>query len=161
MTIFKELFEEKQRTILASNNLDRFVEAQSDKHSGYDIAFSEIKNGHKDSHWIWYIFPQLKGLGHSTFATYYGITDAEEARMFMNHKILGPRLREISQELLNHKGKPITTIVPPIDSIKICSCMTLFDAICPNDIFREVIKEFYNDESDSRTLEMLKEPKIS
>ena len=161
MTIFKELFEKKQRTILSSNNLDRFVEAQSDKRSGYDVAFSEIKNGHKDSHWIWYIFPQLKGLGHSAFATYYGIADVEEARMFLNHKILGPRLRMISQELLKHKEKSILTIVSPIDAMKIRSCMTLFDAICPNDIFREVLKTFYNDKSDERTLEMLKEPKLS
>lgn len=146
---------------LSSNNIKRFVEAQSDKYAGYDVAFSEIKNGHKDSHWIWYIFPQLKGLGHSSFASYYGIADAEEARMFLNHKILGSRLKEISKELLKHKEKSINTIVPPIDAMKIRSCMTLFDAICPNDIFREVLKTFYNDKSDYRTLKMLKEPNLS
>ena len=134
--------------------LQRFIEAQ-DNSLTYNVVLKEIQEGRKQSHWMWYIFPQLKGLGSSTNSLYYGLVDIEEAEAYLTHTILGRRLREITKALLNHCGKDITLITGDIDAIKLCSSMTLFDVISPNDIFNEVLKAFYESKSDEQTLQKL------
>lgn len=122
-------------------DLDRFLVAQE---SIYPIALEEMRNGMKKSHWIWYIFPQQKGLGHSYNSKYYGLDGIEEARQYLAHPILGARLREISEALLEHKGQDIYRIMgSDIDAIKLGTSMTLFDRISPNDVFDKVLREFY------------------
>ena len=123
-------------------DLDRFVEAQA--HS-YDIALREIKNGQKRSHWIWYIFPQRKGLGHSNNSKFYGLDGIEEATAYLAHPVLGARLREISEALLTHKGKRDIDVImgSHIDVVKLQSCMNLFNKVSPNDIFKQVLEAFF------------------
>ena len=135
-------------------NLNRFLEAQE---RDYADALREIKQGYKQSHWIWFIFPQLRGLGHSSMAEYYGIISIEEARAYLENPTLKNRLVEISTELLQHKGKSTAyEILGTIDAIKVRSSMTLFDQVMPNTIFAEVLDAFYNGERDEMTLELLK-----
>lgn len=133
-------------------NLNRFVRAQE---SCYKTALQEISNGEKQSHWIWFIFPQMKGLGHSSMAQNYGITSFDEAKAYLAHPILREHLIEITQALLMHKDKTAYDILGHIDAIKVRSCMTLFDLIEPNTIFAEVLDIFYNGERDKRTLAMI------
>jgi uncharacterized protein (DUF1810 family) len=135
-------------------HLQRFLDAQE---NDYADALREIKQGYKQSHWIWYIFPQMRGLGRSSMAEYYGISSIEEARAYLDHPILKARLIEISTALLQHKGKSAAyEILGTIDAIKVRSCMTLFDHIMPNAIFSEVLNAFYNSERDELTLNLLK-----
>ena len=143
------------KQIIPSNEIERFVQAQDDRICGYDAAFSEIQDGHKESYWIWYVFPQLRGLGHSAFTNYYGIGGIKEAEEYMSHKVLGKRLRDISNALMRHKDKAITAIVSPDDARRIRSCMTLFDVVCPNDVFGDVLDTFYGGERDGFTEMML------
>ena len=105
------------------NSLERFLEAQEHK---YDIALKEIRAGKKRTHWMWYIFPQVRGLGHSNMSYFYGISGYEEAQEYYRHPVLGPRLREITGVLLTHKGKSAEQIFGPIDAVKLRSSMTLF-----------------------------------
>lgn len=133
-------------------DIERFVEAQESPYAGYIQALKEIKTGRKVSHWIWYIFPQLLGLGHSRMSHFYGIADKAEAEAYLNHPILGPRLREISEALLTHADKSAEWILGDIDAQKVKSCMTLFDCIYPNEIFSEVLDFFYNGERDIRSM---------
>ena len=108
-------------------NLQRFLDAQE---NDYADALREIKQGYKQSHWIWFIFPQMRGLGRSSMAEYYGISSIEEARAYLDHPILKARLFEISTALLQHKGKSTAyEILGTIDAIKVRSSMTLFDHI--------------------------------
>ncbi len=139
----------------SSDDLERFIQAQSDKHSGYKVALSDITEGHMESLWIWYVFPQLRGLGHSAFSDYYGINGRKEAEEYLSHKVLGGRLREITGALLLHRNKTITAIVSPDVARKIRSCMTLFDVVCPNDVFKEALDIFFGGERDGFTLMML------
>lgn len=133
--------------------LERFIKAQN---TAYNIALNEIKNGRKRSHWIWYIFPQLKGLGHSYKSEYFGLNGIAEANAYLNHPILGMRLHEITVELLKHQDKTSVALMGShIDSIKLCSCMTLFDYLSPTDVFSQVIKCFYNGKRDGRTLKII------
>ena len=112
-----------------------------------------IQRGHKTSHWIWYIFPQLKGLGHSAYSQYYGLADTDEACAFLANSCLNERLREITSTLLTHKDRKIEHLMGSyVDALKLKSSMTLFDAISPNDIFAEVLKTFYNGEKDRNTM---------
>lgn len=133
-------------------NLERFLEAQ-DFFWGH--AFQEIQDGLKSSHWIWFIFPQLAILGHSKKSKLYGISGYDEAVAYLNHPILGERLRLITRALLTHQDKAISEIFDGVDVLKVRSCMTLFDAVSPNDIFDEVLKVFYNGISDKRTLDYM------
>lgn len=136
-------------------NLQRFLDAQK---NDYADALREIKQGYKQSHWIWFIFPQMRGLGQSSMAEYYGISSIEEARAYLDHPTLRARLIEISTALLQHKGKSTAyEILGTIDAIKVHSSMTLFDHIMPNSIFAEVLDAFYNSERDVMTLELLKQ----
>lgn len=125
-------------------DLDRFLKAQA---QDYETALMEIYDGEKESHWIWYIFPQLKGLGRSYNSEYYGLDGREEAEAYLNHPVLGARLREISQTLLQHQGKSIYSIMgSSIDVLKLKTCMQLFDSISPNDVFDEVLDAFFMNE---------------
>ena len=122
--------------------LDRFIDAQ--KHA-YETALNEIKNGRKLSHWIWYIFPQQKGLGHSHNSEFYGLEGVEEAAAYWAHPILGARLRETCEALLTHKDiRDIDFIMGSrIDVLKLQTCMNLFNKVAPNDIFKEVLNAFF------------------
>ena len=122
--------------------LDRFVDAQK---TSYEKALKEISNGEKTSHWIWYIFPQQKGLGHSHNSEFYGLEGVEEAAAYWAHPILGPRLREICEVLLTHKGKDIDYIMKSrVDVMKLQTCMNLFNKVAPNDVFKKVLEAFFN-----------------
>lgn len=130
-------------------NLARFHEAQD---SFYQRALQEIMQGYKWSHWMWFIFPQIKGLGQSYASRFYAISSVDEAKAYLEDVVLGYRLREISAELLKHSGKNIDSILGGIDSMKLKSSMTLFDAVSPDDVFAEVLNAFFDGERDRNTL---------
>ena len=138
---------------IENTGLQRFIEAQNDS---YDQALKEIINGRKLTHWIWYIFPQIKGLGFSYNSEYYGITSLQEAKDYLENELLRKRLFEITESLLMHKGKDIESIMGDIDALKLKSSMTLFDAVQPGSIFGEVLDEFYGGERCRRTLEKIR-----
>ena len=140
---------------MANYDLQRFITAQEQSYDGYKQALSEMQQGRKTSHWIWYIFPQIKGLGHSYMSNYYGISCLEEAQEYLSNEVLSARLREITNALLSHKEKTSKEILGDVDSWKVRSCMTLFDAVCPDNIFREVLNQFYDGKSCQRTLRKL------
>lgn len=123
--------------------------------NSYPDALAEIRLGRKRTHWVWYIFPQLRGLGYSHNAHFYGISGRDEARLYLQHPVLGTRLREISRALLQHRGSAAVEILGSIDALKVCSSMTLFDAISPNDVFAEVLSSFYGDSRCERALSLL------
>ena len=123
------------------HSLERFVDAQERM---YEMALAEVKSGKKLSHWIWYIFPQLKGLGESYNSHYYGIDDLEEARAYLQHPVLGTRLREITLTLLQHQEKRAVEIFGIIDALKVSSCMTLFNEVAEDDLFSQVLDIFYH-----------------
>lgn len=133
-------------------NLNRFLKAQE---GSYSAALQEIEEGLKTSHWIWYIFPQLAILGHSYNSKYYGLSGYDEAEAYLNHPILGERLRNITKVLLTHKGAALHDIFGYPDDIKVCSCMTLFDAVSPNDVFDEVLHSFPDARADKTTLDWM------
>ena len=118
-------------------SLDRYIKAQKDD---YELAKNEIKTGKKISHWMWYIFPQIKGLGQSETSKYYEIRDLEEAKAYLNDDILGNRLLELVKILLDINTNNIVDIFGEIDSIKLKSCMTLFDYVSDNNIFDKVFE---------------------
>lgn len=149
-----DIFRKKEQ-VYNPNNIERFIEVQD---KDYEIALSEIRSGRKRSHWIWYIFPQLKGLGRSAYAQHYGINGKDEAEAYLSHKKLGGRLREITQALLNVDGKGAQEIFGEIDAMKVRSSMTLFDAVCPNDIFAQVLEKYYNGSRCNITLNLLRDP---
>ena len=132
--------------------MERFIEAQ-ERH--YQLALTEVQAGKKQSHWIWYIFPQMRGLGRSYFAHMYGIRDREEAEEYLNHEVLGKRLREITATLLAHEERTAEEIFGDLDAMKVRSCMTLFDIISPNDIYAEVLNKFYDSKRCNLTIRML------
>lgn len=134
-------------------NLERFIKAQE---YDYKIALEEIRKGRKESHWIWYIFPQISSLGYSDMAKYYGINDLEEAKKYIDNEILGYRLIEISNELLKLNVKDLTYVLGNIDTLKVKSCMTLFELVSDNSVFSEVLEKYYNGERDERTLQLVK-----
>ena len=132
--------------------MERFIEAQ-ERH--YQLALTEVQAGKKQSHWIWYIFPQMRGLGRSYFAHMYGIRDREEAEEYFNHEVLGMRLREITAALLGHEERTAEEIFGDLDAMKVRSCMTLFDIISPGDMFSEVLRRFYSNTRCEITIAML------
>ena len=135
------------------NNLNRYIEAQS---YDYKRALKEIKNGKKETHWMWYIFPQIKGLGFSATSKFYEIQSIDEAISYLDNEILGPRLIEISNELFKLKSNNIIDILGPIDSLKLKSSMTLFSYISNNQIFNKVLEKYYNNELDINTINICK-----
>ena len=133
--------------------LDRFLDAQR---GDYAAALAEVRRGRKTSHWMWYIFPQIAGLGQSSTARYYSIRDLEEAREYYAHPVLGQRLREISGVLLDLRGSDPVAVFGGIDSMKLKSSMTLFAMAAPDDpIFQQVLDKYYGGEQDALTLRIL------
>ena len=130
-------------------DLERFVEAQN---LVYDMALREIKEGQKRGHWIWFIFPQIKGLGHSYNSEYYGISGTKEAKAYLEHPLLGARLREITQAILDCGNPSADDILGFPDVLKVRSCMTLFDMISPNDIFKQVLDKYYEGKPCDKTI---------
>ena len=130
-------------------DLERFVEAQE---MVYDMALREIKEGQKRGHWIWFIFPQIKGLGHSYNSEYYGISGTKEAKAYLEHPLLGARLREISQAMLDCVNPSADDILGFPDVLKVRSCMTLFDMVSPNDIFKQVLDKYYEGKLCDKTI---------
>ena len=133
--------------------LERFVKAQK---YDYDTALREIRSGRKRSHWMWYIFPQLQGLGYSSTAQYYGIRDLEEAQDYMEHPVLGPRLVEISEALLVLDTSDASAVMGYPDDLKLRSSMTLFELAAPGQpVFSRVLEKYYSGHRDRHTLELL------
>ena len=138
--------------MVSSNNVSRFIEAQENT---YSDALSEIKNGRKRTHWMWFIFPQIKGLGNTQMSVKYSINDINEAIFYINHPILGNRLKEITGELLKIKDKSALDIFGSPDDKKLKSCMTLFSIVSQDSIFLQVLSQFFNSEKDGKTLDII------
>ena len=138
--------------IVDKYNLNRFIEAQS---GVYHIALKELQDGRKRSHWMWYIFPQLKHLGHSYNAKFYGISGIEEAAAYLEYLILEQRIREVSNAILNLPTGDSVEVFGEIDSRKLKSSMTLFDFVLPNDIFARVLDKYFNGQRDNRTISII------
>lgn len=131
--------------------LERFRSAHE---RDYAIALQEIKAGRKQSHWMWYIFPQILGLGSSADAVYYAIQDWDEASRYWADPVLSDHMKEICGELLKLEGS-IEWILGYPDCLKLCSCMTLFWLVTGEPLFEDVLDQFYGGERDSRTIELL------
>lgn len=139
-----------------STDINRFVEAQDN--GIYERAFTEIKEGHKESHWIWYIFPQLKGLGRSYNSEFYGINDLNEAKEYLQHPVLGMRLKKITRAFMAHENLSAHEILGGIDARKVKSCMTLFSIAADSEedktLFQSVLDKYYDGKTDRRTTEI-------
>ena len=133
-------------------NLERFVLAQRNV---YSQALSEIIRGRKTSHWMWFIFPQVKGLGRSYESQLYGIGDLSEARAYLAHDVLGNRLRECVSTLLRIENRTALEIFGPIDEMKLRSSLTLFNAASEEVIFDQAIAKYFNGQTDDLTLGIL------
>ena len=134
-------------------DLSRFTKAQE---QDFKTAFKEIKNGRKMSHWMWYIFPQIQGLGKSSTSQYYGIKDLNEARAFINDPYLGGNLKKISMALLELEENNAVAIFGKPDDIKLKSCMTLFSCISENgSIFHKVLEKYFDGRQCKRTLSII------
>ena len=133
-------------------NLERFVSAQK---SAYPVAQLELHNGKKRSHWMWYIFPQLKQLGFSYNSKYYGISGLDEARAYLEHPELGKRLRELSEALLALDTNDAEEVFGSVDSLKLRSSMTLYDAVEADSVFARVLDKYFAGHRDPRTLALL------
>lgn len=136
-------------------DLDRFVKAQDSEMYNYADALNEIKAGHKQGHWIWYVFPQIKGLGHSYRSEFYGIASIEEAKAYLGHPILNKRLRDITQAFLNCNSSSAFNVLGFPDVLKVQSCMTLFDIVSPNDIYNDVLDKYYEGKRCEKTMSRL------
>jgi len=135
------------------NDLERFTEAQE---RDYQKALAEIKSGRKSSHWMWYIFPQIAGLGFSSTSKFYAIKDKKEAENYLAHPTLGARLVEISNALLEIEGKTANQIFGSPDDAKLKSSMTLFGALREtNPVFQRVLDKYFGGAKDRRTLGLL------
>lgn len=135
-------------------SVERFIEAQK---NSYDTALREIQTGRKRSHWIWYIFPQIQGLGFSATARYYAIKDREEAEAYMAHPVLRQRLIEISEALLGLESEDARDVMGYPDDLKLKSSMTLFAVISEEPVFSNVLDKFFQGEVDERTIQILEQ----
>jgi len=134
-------------------DLNRFVGAQS---GTYDLALAELRNGRKDGHWIWFIFPQVAGLGMSSMSQAYAVTGIDEARAYLAHPLLGPRLRACFDALLAVDGRTADAILGAVDAVKVRSSATLFARADPSDPrFQAVLDRYYGGAADARTDELL------
>lgn len=133
--------------------LDRFIEVQS---KYYQIALAEIINGKKESHWMWFIFPQIKGLGYSEISKYFAIQSRGEAKAYLAHPVLGKRLEEISEALLDLETNDPQEIFGEIDAMKLHSSMTLFWAISKRDVFGDVLLKYFGGYLDFDTIQILR-----
>jgi uncharacterized protein (DUF1810 family) len=135
--------------------LQRFVDAQ-DSGGTYERALEELRHGRKTSHWMWFVFPQIAGLGQSEMSRRYAVASPEEARAYLDHPVLGPRLVECCEALLSHQGKSAEQILGGIDAIKLRSSMTLFArAATEPGVFEEVLERYFDGEADSATERLL------
>ncbi len=146
--------------IKASNNnnhndpfdLNRFISAQKEV---YHRALAELKNGNKKSHWMWYIFPQFAGLGQSQTTKYYAIKSREEALAYINHPVLGSRLRECTEAVIAVEGRAVSEIFGYPDNLKLKSSMTLFSSVASDLVFDRVLDKYFQGDRDDRTLQLL------
>lgn len=138
-------------------NIERFIQAQ-DFYKSYETALVEIRNGCKLSHWIWYVFPQIKGLGHSAMSQEYAIGSLSEAIAYLENETLNSRLREAVLAMMAHAGnlKPID-VLGELDAKKFRSCLTLFDAISPDDIYSIALNRLFEGKKCKRTLNIINE----
>ncbi|HEX2264998.1 MAG TPA: DUF1810 domain-containing protein [Solirubrobacterales bacterium] len=137
------------------DRLQRFVEAQ-DGGGTYERALAELRAGRKASHWMWFVFPQIAGLGRSEMSRRYAISSPEEARAYLDHPVLGPRLVECARALLEHEGRSATEIMGGIDATKLRSSMTLFAAVAPEEpAFRQILDRYFDGEPDEATTRRL------
>ncbi len=133
-------------------SLERFVKAQEDV---YPRALAELKAGRKQSHWMWFVFPQIAGLGHSAMAQMYAIASLDEARDYLAHPVLGARLRECCQAVMAVEGKSAHDIFGSPDDLKFRSSLTLFDLASPNDIFQAALDKYFSGDADPLSLQKL------
>ncbi len=135
-------------------HLSRFVEAQA---KDYSVALAELRAGRKHTHWIWYVLPQLRGLGSSSMATYYGIGSLQEAEAYLAHPVLGQRLRECVAAMNGLEGLSAVQVLGPIDAAKFRSCVTLFNVVDPKDPdFGEALKKYFANIPDEATLALVR-----
>ena len=142
---------------MSDYDLKRYVKEYE---TDYDTALREIRNGRKESHWMWYIFPQLKGLGMSYMAEYFGMSGIDEAKAFLNDPYLGIRIKEISSTLLSLKTNDALAVMDYPDNLKLKSSMTLFALASDSDtsnenVFKQVLDKYFNGEYDNLTIELL------
>lgn len=136
-----------------SFRLDRFLQAQV---GVYDVALAEIRNGRKRSHWMWFIFPQIDGLAFNATSKFYAIQNLEEARAYLDHPVLGPRLHECVEALVNVDGKSAGDIFGYPDDMKLRSCATLFARVSPpGSAFERLLEKYFQGQGDDRTLRLL------
>jgi uncharacterized protein (DUF1810 family) len=134
-------------------DLNRFVRAQQDD---YEQALSEIQGGRKRSHWMWYIFPQFDGLAFSSTSKHYAIKSVEEARAYLDHPVLGPRLLACAEAVVRVEGRSATTIFGSPDDLKLRSCATLFASVSPpRSVFHRLLDKYYQGDPDGKTLRLL------
>jgi uncharacterized protein (DUF1810 family) len=136
-----------------ASDLERFVQAQA---GVYDAACAELAAGAKRTHWMWFVFPQLRGLGRSATALHYGLQDAAEAAAYWAHPVLGPRLRHCCELLMAVPGRSAHDIFGSPDDLKLRSCLTLFDAVVPGEpLFGAVLRKYCGGRRDDATLRLL------
>jgi uncharacterized protein (DUF1810 family) len=135
-------------------DLDRFVRAQEGVH---EVALAELRRGRKSSHWMWFVFPQLAGLGRSATAERYAVTGPDEARAYLAHPVLGSRLREVTDAAATAPASSVAALMGGIDALKLRSSMTLFAAVAPDPApFRAVLERWWDGAEDERTLALLR-----
>lgn len=144
------------RSNRSEHDFDDFVDAQQ---ACYRQVVAELRSGEKRTHWMWFIFPQIKGLGQSEMAWRFGLADLDAARAYLAHPVLGPRLIECASIVLQHDGVSAESILGSVDAMKLRSCMTLFDRAAPAEaVFRQVLDQFYQGKPDEWTLRLLHGP---
>ena len=135
------------------NELQRFVEAQEPRIAD---AMAELRAGRKRTHWMWFVFPQLRGLGHSQMAWHFGIASRDEAVAYVAHPLLGPRLRDCVELVLAVRGRTAHEIFSSPDDLKLCSCLTLFGEVAGGDsVFDRALRQYYRGQPDPATLDLL------
>jgi len=140
-------------TVKDAFNLERFVDAQA---SSYVQVCGELRAGRKQSHWIWFIFPQMRGLGHSEMAHFYGISSREEAEAYLEHPLLGARLRECTGLVYEVEGRSVDQIFGYPDNLKFHSSMSLFASVAPDEpVFRQALQKYFGGELDPNTVALL------
>jgi uncharacterized protein (DUF1810 family) len=138
-------------------DLERFVQAQE---PDFSQALSEIKSGRKSSHWMWYIFPQIEGLGSSWTSRRYSVKSVEEAKAYLSHPVLGPRLVECAKAVVDVQGRSALEIFGSPDDLKLRSCATLFASVSSEgSVFREIIDKYFGGQPDERTLRLIGKPR--
>lgn len=137
-----------------ASSLQRFVDAQAEV---FDAALGELRAGRKRTHWMWFIFPQLRGLGLSPTSEFYGLASLEEARAYLAHPVLGPRLATCTSAILSSAEASAHRIFGSPDDMKLRSCLTLFDKASPRpgNLYRQALRRFFDDAPDRRTLDLL------